>query len=113
MFVNKISQPLNKLTDYSRKLASHDFTATVDIKSQDEIGMLAETMKSMAMDLSEVFERYELALKDAIVELQDTLAYLTAVIDNMADGLLVTDTDGVINHVNPRSLSCFICVKLT
>jgi PAS domain S-box-containing protein len=101
MFVNKISQPLNKLTDYSRKLASHDFTATVDIKSQDEIGMLAETMKSMAMDLSEVFERYELALKDAIVELQDTLAYLTAVIDNMADGLLVTDTDGVINHVNP------------
>ncbi|MFZ5906767.1 MAG: ATP-binding protein [Nitrospirota bacterium] len=101
IFVNKISQPLNKLTDYSRKLASHDFTATVDIKSQDEVGMLADTMKSMAMDLSEVFERYELALKDAIVELQDTLAYLTAVIDNMADGLLVTDTDGIINHVNP------------
>ena len=29
--VNKVSQPLNKLTDYSKKLASHDFTATVEI----------------------------------------------------------------------------------
>ncbi|MEW6587310.1 MAG: ATP-binding protein, partial [Nitrospirota bacterium] len=101
IFVNKVSQPLNKLTEYSRKLTAHDFAASVDIKSQDEIGQLADTMKSMALDLSEVFERYELALKDAIVELQDTLAYLTAVIDNMADGLLVTDTDGIINHVNP------------
>jgi|WetSurSiteA1Bulk_404760.scaffolds.fasta_scaffold00828_7 PAS domain S-box-containing protein len=101
IFVNKISQPLNTLTDYSKKLASHDFAATVDIQSQDEIGLLADTMKSMAMDLSEVFERYELAMKDAIVELQDTLSYITAVIDNMADGLLVTDIDGIINHVNP------------
>jgi PAS domain S-box-containing protein len=99
--VNKVSQPLNKLTEYSKKLASHDFSSAVDIKSDDEIGLLADTMKSMATDLHEVFDRYEQAINDAIVELQDTLTYLTAVIDNMADGLLVTDTDGVITHVNP------------
>jgi len=58
-------------------------------------------MKSMATDLHEVFDRYEQAINDAIVELKNTLAYLTAVIDNMTDGLLVTDTDGVITHVNP------------
>jgi PAS domain S-box-containing protein len=101
IFVNKISQPLNKLTEYSKKLASHDFSSAVDIQSNDEIGLLADTMKSMATDLHEVFDRYEQAINDAIVELQNTLAYLTAVIDNMADGLLVTDTDGVITHVNP------------
>jgi PAS domain S-box-containing protein len=101
MLVNKISQPLNKLTEYAKKLASHDFSSSVDIGSDDEIGLLADTMKSMATDLHEVFDRYEQAINDAIVELQDTLAYLTAVIDNMADGLLVTDTDGVITHLNP------------
>ena len=101
IFVNKVSQPLNKLTEYSKKLASHDFSSAVDIQSNDEIGLLADTMKSMATDLHEVFDRYEQAINDAIVELQNTLAYLTAVIDNMADGLLVTDTDGVITHVNP------------
>jgi PAS domain S-box-containing protein len=107
MLVNKISQPLNKLTEYSQKLASHDFSPSVDIKSDDEIGLLATTMKSMATDLHEVFERYEQAINDAIVELQNTLAYLTAVIDNMADGLLVTDVDGTIAHVNPALSSMF------
>ncbi len=112
MLVNKVSQPLNKLTEYSKKLASHDFSSTVDIKSDDEIGLLADTMKSMATDLNEVFDRYEQAIKDAIVELQNTLAYLTAVIDNMADGLLVTDTEGVITHVNP-ALSFMFALRET
>jgi PAS domain S-box-containing protein len=99
--VNNISQPLNKLTEYSKKIASHDFSSAMDIRSDDEIGLLADTMKSMAIDIHEVFNRYEQAINDAIVELQNTLAYFTAIIDNMADGLLVIDTDGVITHVNP------------
>jgi PAS domain S-box-containing protein len=106
-FVNRISQPLNKLTEYSRKVAQHDFTAQVEIRSKDEIGMLADTMQSMALELSDVFERYELALKDAIIELQNTLSYLTAVIDHMADGLLVGDIDGIITHVNPALSTMF------
>ncbi|NLI31002.1 MAG: PAS domain S-box protein [Nitrospiraceae bacterium] len=107
VFVNRVSQPLNKLTEYSRKLAQHDFTAQVEIRSKDEVGLLADTMQSMAIELSEVFERYELALKDAIIELQNTLAYLTTVIDHMADGLLVSDIDGIITHVNPALSSMF------
>jgi PAS domain S-box-containing protein len=107
VFVNRVSQPLNKLTEYSRKLAQHDFTAKVEIRSKDEVGLLADTMQSMAIELSEVFERYELALKDAIIELQNTLAYLTTVIDHMADGLLVSDIDGIITHVNPALSSMF------
>ena len=110
--VNKVSQPLNKLSEYAKKLASHDFSSAVDITSHDEIGLLADTMKSMATDLHEVFDSYEQAINDAIVELQNTLAYLTAVIDNMADGLLVTDTDGVITHVNP-ALSYMFALRET
>ncbi|MGC9045980.1 MAG: HAMP domain-containing protein, partial [Thermodesulfovibrio sp.] len=101
--VNKISQPLNQLTEYAKKLLAHDFDAKVDIKSKDEIGLLANTMQSMANNINEVFDRYEFALKDAVVELQDTLAYLTTIIDNMADGLIVVDKDGVINHINPAA----------
>jgi PAS domain S-box-containing protein len=66
----------------------------------------------MATDLHEVFDRYEQAINDAIMELQDTLTYLTAIIDNMADGLLVTDTDGVITRVNP-ALSAMFDLKET
>ncbi len=105
--VNRISQPLNQLTEYAKKLLTHDFDAKVDIKSKDEIGLLANTMQSMANNINEVFDRYEFALKDAVVELQDTLAYLTTIIDNMADGLIVVDKDGVINHVNPAASEIF------
>lgn len=64
-------------------------------------------MQSMANNINEVFDRYEFALKDAVVELQDTLAYLTTIIDNMADGLIVVDKDGVINHINPAASEMF------
>jgi len=105
--VNKISQPLNQLSEYAKKLLAHDFDAKVDIKSKDEIGLLANTMQSMANNIMEVFDRYEFALKDAVVELQDTLAYLTTIIDNMADGLIVVDKVGVINHINPAASEMF------
>lgn len=105
--VNRISKPLNELTEYAKKLLNHDFSAKVDIKSKDEIGLLANTMQSMANNINEIFDRYEHALKDAVVELQDTLAYLTTIIDNMADGLIVVDKDGVINHINPAASDIF------
>ncbi len=105
--VNRISQPLNELTGYAKKLLNHDFSAKVDIKSTDEIGLLANTLQSMADNINEIFDRYEHALKDAVVELQDTLAYLTTVIDNMADGLIVVDKEGVINHINPAASDMF------
>lgn len=105
--VNRISKPLNELTEYAKKLLNHDFSAKVDIKSKDEIGLLANTMQSMANNINEIFDRYEYALKDAVVELQDTLAYLTTIIDNMADGLIVVDKDGVINHINSAASDIF------
>ncbi len=105
--VNRISKPLNDLTEYAKKLLNHDFSAKVDIKSKDEIGLLANTMQSMANNINEIFDRYEYALKDAVVELQDTLAYLTTIIDNMADGLIVVDKEGVINHINPAASDMF------
>lgn len=105
--VNRISKPLNDLTEYAKKLLNHDFSAKVEIKSSDEIGLLANTMQSMADNINEIFDRYEYALKDAVVELQDTLAYLTTIIDNMADGLIVVDKEGVINHINPAASDMF------
>lgn len=105
--VNKISQPLNKLTEYAKKLLNHDFSARVEIKSKDEIGLLANTLHTMADNINEVFDRYEYALKDAVLELQDTLSYLTTIIDNLADGLIVVDKDKIINHVNPAVLDMF------
>ena len=44
------------------------------------------------------------------IELQETLGYLTAIIDNMADGLLVVDTENQVKLVNNSFLQMF-CLK--
>ena len=57
-------------------------------------------------DLSQLSENIE----KRSVELQETLGYLTAIIDNMADGLLVVDTENQIKLVN-NSFSQMFCLK--
>lgn len=44
---------------------------------------------------------------DLMARLEDALAYMNAIIDNMADGLLVTDNDNRIVRANPAFLSMF------
>lgn len=73
LLVKTISHPLNQLSEYAEKLAAKDFSATVNITSRDEIGILAKTMQSMAKEISGSMEYLETAVKDATSELQKTL----------------------------------------
>ncbi|CCO25331.1 ATP-binding protein [Maridesulfovibrio hydrothermalis] len=99
--VKRISEPLNQLTEYAKKLADHDFTADVEITSKDEIGLLAGTMKNMAGELTTLIAGLERAVGNATSELQDTLTYMEVIMDNLADGLLVVDINGKISLTNP------------
>jgi len=105
--VNQISQPLNKLTEYAQKLSANDFNAQVNIQSQDEIGLLARTLTSMSSKLQDSFGQLEQAVNEATSELQVSNAYLTAIIKNLADGLLVTDREGRITQWNPALVVMF------
>ncbi|MCT7993687.1 AAA family ATPase [Laspinema olomoucense] len=48
-----------------------------------------------------------LELARVVKQVQDTVAYLSAIITNIADGLLVTDARGQITRVNPALLAMF------
>ncbi len=101
MMVKRISEPLNQLTEYAKKLSDHDFTAEIEITSKDEIGLLAGTMKNMAEELTTLISGLERAVGNATSELQDTLTYMEVIMDNLADGLLVVDINGRISVTNP------------
>ncbi|MEO5368989.1 MAG: ATP-binding protein [Magnetococcus sp. DMHC-1] len=64
-------------------------------------------LNRLAYGMSGHFESFDLSIKGATSELEDTLGSLTAIIDSMADGLLVTSPDGTINLYNPRLLAMF------
>ncbi|MEW5816385.1 MAG: PAS domain S-box protein [Spirochaetota bacterium] len=91
-------------------MVSHDFSAPVDVHSNDEFELLASAMHYIAIDIQGIFDRFDQAVIDATeanMKLRDTLAYLSAIIETMADALLVTDTTGTIIRVNRTLLDMF------
>lgn len=107
MMMRRISRPLGQLTDYARKLAAHDFSATIDIRTRDELAVLGRAMMSMGQELSLLFSEMESEVDKATADLRDHMAYLAAIIDNLADGLLVVDVNGAVSVINPAMREFF------
>jgi PAS domain S-box-containing protein len=105
--VRSFSTPLNTLTEYAQQLARHDFSANIEIDSRDEIGLLARTMQSMAHELSALFNEMDAEVKKATGELRKNLSHQRAIINNLADGLVVIDPDGMVTMVNPSLCDYF------
>ncbi|WP_462325539.1 PAS domain S-box protein [Desulfoplanes sp.] len=105
--IKRISGPLFTLTEYANQLAEQRFDAAMPVTSNDEIGMLAQTMQSMASRINGLVQGLEAKISSATAELQDTSLYLSVLVDSMADGLLVTDEKGHILNFNPALLSIF------
>jgi signal transduction histidine kinase len=70
-----------------------------------EIGLLAQVGDQLGVAVHQ--SRLLARTKQQSRELQQTLADLTAIVDNLADGLLVTDIYGRITRFNPALLSMF------
>ena len=56
-----ITQPLQRVTESARQLATGDFSAaaTLDVRSQDEVGVLAEAFTKMADNLQRTYAELE------------------------------------------------------
>lgn len=107
LITRRISRPLDQLTEYARRLAAHDFSATIDIRTKDELNLLGRAMQSMGQELALLFTEMNSEVDKATGELRDHMAYLSAILDNLADGLLVVDVTGRITVVNPAMRELF------
>jgi PAS domain S-box-containing protein len=106
-FIQRISSPLITLTQYANELADQHFEAQIPVESNDELGLLARTMQSMARRINDMIQGLETRIQNATAELQDTSLYLSTLVDNMADGLLVTNEKGEIFSYNPAIQNIF------
>ncbi|MEO0826097.1 MAG: ATP-binding protein [Cyanobacteria bacterium J06635_15] len=94
LMANRISRPLNQLTDYAERLAARDFSASVNIRSHDEIGLLARTMETMATDTQSFINQLECTLE----ELKQTQAQLIQSAKMSSLGQLVAGMAHEINN---------------
>ncbi len=104
LFIRSITDPLRALANYARQVAGHDFSTTLEVHSRDEIGALADSMRDMAGQISGHVTSLEQSVAAATEELKDALDSLSAILSNIADGLLAVDQNGRILRHNPALL---------
>jgi signal transduction histidine kinase/DNA-binding response OmpR family regulator len=110
----RITQPIMAIANTAIQVADGDTSLRAPVLTEDEIGLLARAFNQMteqlgqsSQDLADYSHTLERRVSDATRDLQDTLIYLASIIDNMADGLVVTDVDGRITRCNPTLVSMF------
>ena len=94
IFLTKITLgPIQKLVAATQRIARGDLSFKVAVKARDEIGTLANSFNRMLEDLSKSRD-----------ELVSSKAYTDNIIKSMADTLIVVDSGGEIQTINPATV---------
>jgi two-component system phosphate regulon sensor histidine kinase PhoR len=86
----RTARPVRQLTEVVQRTAEGDLSARLLPATRDEVGTLTYAFNQMA-------DR----LRETITTLAEERGRLNAVLDNMADGVLITDGDGRVRLINP------------
>jgi PAS domain S-box-containing protein len=100
LLANGIVRPVRELTATTAKIAGGDLTAKAEIRSRDEIGILAAEFNHMAERIQQL-RRSDLGR--LIVERQTT----EAAIDSLFEPMLVTDGEGKVTRLNRAAEALF------
>ena len=90
------TRPIRKLTIASREIASGELEQKIIIESRDEVGELAHAFNEMSLKLKELVET-----------ISGDRARLASILDNMTDGVIVTDIEGKISLYNRAAEELF------
>ena len=93
LIAKSITEPINHVTEKAQLMAAGDFSQEVRVKSNDEIGQLAE-----------MFNLLRLELNKTLSQISNEKSKLETVLRHMADGLIAIDTQGRIIHANQAAM---------
>ncbi|MBO4991632.1 MAG: PAS domain S-box protein [Firmicutes bacterium] len=88
-----ITDPINDVTKQAERMSYGDFSQEVVVKSEDEIGRLAE-----------MFNLLREKLDFTLSEMSNEKSKLETILKYMADGLLAVELSGRFMHINPAAM---------
>lgn len=101
-------RPMLQLRRGVQTLAAGRFGYTIPNLANDEIGDLAATFNQMSIELKRLYgelqaynQELETRVKERTTELREERNRLNTILQNLADGLVVINPQGVIRRVNP------------
>lgn len=89
---SRVVRPIHQLTHVVERMAEGDLSARMLPLTRDEIGQLTRAFNHMADQL-----------RDQVARLGRERARLSAVLNNMADGAIITDINGKVTGINPAA----------
>ena len=86
----RIVTPILKVAQAARSIGQGRFDSEITVDSDNEVGVLAEEFNEMRRNL-----------KNAVDRLTQEEKKLTAIVDNLGEGLIVVEPSGRVLYVNP------------
>jgi signal transduction histidine kinase len=80
--------PLTQMTEITSKIASGDYSASVPVKSQDEVGQLALAFNRMAESLQKIEQLRKTMMIDVAHELRTPLTNIKGYLEALTDGVV-------------------------
>jgi two-component system phosphate regulon sensor histidine kinase PhoR len=90
------TRPIGELTAASKRISSGELGQKIAIGDKGEVGELALAFNEMS-----------LKLKELVAEISEDRARLATILDNMADGVIMTDGEGNISLANRTAARLF------
>ena len=88
----RIVRPIRQVTGAARAIGRGEFDQEIQVTSSDEVGILAEEFNSMRWNL-----------KSAVERLTEEEKKMTAIVNSIAEGLILVDSSSRVLHINPAA----------
>ncbi len=119
--INTILPPIRRLMQAAGQIAQGDLNAEVMVTTQDEIGQLGQTFNKMINDLraaalneqqhldemQTLNRELESRVQDRTKDLEQSEIRIRAILDNIGEGIIVLDDNGIIESINPAAENIF------
>ncbi|MEO6422876.1 MAG: Tar ligand binding domain-containing protein [Candidatus Nitrotoga sp.] len=96
IFTRAVFKPLEKAVEVARGVTEGNFTQLIEVRSMDEIGQLMQALKEMNIHLIKT-----------ISKLHNSEAYTRSLMNNLIEGVISTNENGVIETFNPAAERIF------
>lgn len=101
---NSLTKPLKELEKFTESIGKKDFSNTIEIKSNDEIGHLAQSMIKMQNDLKKVDIEEKKFLQSISHDLKTPVAVIIAHADSILDGIYVDSVENTAEIIKQEAI---------
>ena len=108
LIANRAIRPIQHVTQIAQRVSQGaNFDLRAEVKTQDEIGLLADSLNQLISWIGQYIQELEQSRETLEQRVQERTQQLNAIIDNLGDGLLVIDPTGHILRSNPALMAMF------